>query len=206
MGPINHNANSYDRLIEALKRLPGIGEKTASRLAMYILRSPGPYALELANAIQEAKGKIGFCQLCQDLTEEALCRICGDERRDASLLCMVEDPASMQAIEQTGQYRGRYHILHGNLSPMQSIGPDALQLGRLKDRLQSDSNISEIILALSLDPAGETTTLYLREYLQELPLRITRIASGIPVGAHVQYTDPMTLSRALMSRHELGGS
>ncbi len=199
------NSNSFDQLIESLRKLPGIGEKTAARLAMYILRSTGSYALELAQAIQDAKTKIGFCNLCQDLTEADLCRICSSDQRDQTLVCIVEDPSSMHALEQTNQYNGRYHILHGSLSPMQSIGPESLQLDRLKERLRNDSTIKEIILALNSDPEGEATALFIKEFLQELPLRITRIASGIPVGAHVQYTDPITLSRALSSRYELGG-
>lgn len=196
--------NAYTRLVEQLRVLPGIGEKTANRLAMTILRSPGDYAVNLAGAIQEAKNRIGFCRFCQDLTEEELCRICRDEQRDTSQLCVVEDPASLIAIEQTGQYRGRYHILHGSLSPMQSIGPKTLRLDQLKNRIRQDTSIEEVILALSSDPEGEATALYLREYLEDLSLRLTRIASGMPVGAHVRYTDPITLSRALFSRHELG--
>lgn len=202
----SHYNNSYDRLIEQLRALPSIGEKTATRLAMYILRSPENYAMELASAIQEAKTKIGFCRSCQDLTEEESCRICKDEKRDHSMLCLVEDPASMQAMEKTGQYHGRYYILHGSLSPMHSIGPETLQLSRLKTRLQKDPTIKEVILAFDSDPEGEATTLYLKEYLQDLPLKITRIALGIPVGAYIQYTDPLTLSRAMSSRHEFGGN
>lgn len=198
--------NSFQQLTEQLQRLPGVGEKTAMRLAMFILRSPGSYALELAQSIHAAKTKIGFCKLCQDLTEDEICRICRNEDRDASLLCIVEDPASMRAIEETGQFKGRYHILHGNLSPIQSIGPEALQLDRLKKRLQEETDTQEVILALNSDPEGEATALYLKEFLEELPLSLTRIGSGMPVGAHVQYTDPMTLSRALASRYIVGGS
>lgn len=196
--------NSYAQLIEQLRALPGIGEKTANRLAMYILRSPGDYALNLANTIQDAKMKLRFCQLCQDLTEAERCRICRDEQRDLSQLCIVEEPAGMIAIEQTGHYRGRYHILHGSLSPLQAIGPETLQLERLRDRLGNSSGITEVILALNSDPEGEATALYLKEYLQELPVRVTRIATGVPVGGYVEYTDPMTLSQALANRHEMG--
>lgn len=204
---INNGAydNSFTRLVEELMALPGIGEKTANRLAMYVLRAPGDYAFKLARAIEDAKTKIGICPLCQDLTEDELCKICRDERRDISLLCIVEEPASMIALEKSGQYNGRYHILHGNLSPMQSIVPEDLRLDRLKDRLRSSPEITEAILALNSNPEGEATALYLKEFLQGLPVRVTRIGSGVPVGAIVQYTDPMTLARALSSRHELGG-
>jgi recombination protein RecR len=196
--------NSYTRLVELFCHLPGIGEKTANRLAMYLLRSSGDYALTLADAIEQAKAKIRFCRLCQDLTEEELCRICRNERRDPTLLCIVEEPVSMAAIEQTGQYQGRYHILHGSLSPLQAIGPETLQLDRLRARISNGSQIQEVILALNSDPEGEATALYLKEYLQDVPVRVTRIATGVPVGSHVEYSDPITLSRALANRHEMG--
>lgn len=200
----DHHDNSYHRLIEKLQKLPGIGERTATRLAMYILRSEGDYAKDLAQSIFDAKSKIGFCKLCQDLTENEICRRCRDEHRDASVVCLVEDPASMEALEQTGHYRGRYYILHGSLSPMQAIGPETLDLQRLRKRIEQDMQIREMILAFDSDPEGEATTLYLKEYLQDLNIKMTRMALGIPVGAHIQYTDPLTLSRALSSRHELG--
>lgn len=184
--------------------LPGIGEKTATRLALHIVRSPGNYAFDLAKAIHQAKEKLGICRLCQDLTESDLCFICANERRDGSVLCIVEEPASVEAVEKSGQYQGLYHILHGHLSPLQSIGPDDLRLDQLKVRLRNNPAIQEVILALNSNPEGEATALYLKEFLQELPIRVTRIATGIPVGGHIQYTDPMTLGRALSSRRELG--
>lgn len=184
--------------------LPGIGEKSATRLAVHIVRSPGNYALNLARAIHEAKTKLLICRLCQDLTESELCGICSNDRRDATTLCVVEEPASVEAVEKSGQYHGLYHILHGHLSPLHSIGPDDLRLDQLKDRLRNNSNIQEVILALNSNPEGEATTLYIKEFLQEMPVRVTRIATGVPVGGHVQYTDPMTLARALSSRQELG--
>lgn len=200
---MKHN-NSFAQLVEDLMALPGIGEKSATRLAMHIVRSPGNYALGLAKAIEEAKAKLGICRLCQDLTEAELCTICGNERRDASMLCVVEEPASVEAVENSGQYQGLYHILHGHLSPLQSIGPQDLRLDQLKERLRNSPVIQEVILALNSNPEGEATTLYLKEFLQDLPVRVTRIATGVPVGGHVQYTDPMTLARALSSREELG--
>ncbi len=183
--------------------LPGVGEKTANRLALHILRSPEAYAMDLSKIIQEVKTKIGFCRLCQDLTEGELCDICQDEQRDSSLLCIVEQSAAMFALERTGQYRGLYHILHGSLSPIHSVGPEELRLNRLRERIQEENAVAEVILALNSDPEGEATSLYLKEYLQELPIKVTRLASGIPVGAHVEYADPVTLSRALQLRYAL---
>ena len=195
--------NSLERLTELLMALPGVGEKTANRLALHILRSPEAYAMDLSKIIQEVKTKIGFCRLCQDLTEGELCDICQDEQRDSSLLCIVEQSAAMFALERTGQYRGLYHILHGSLSPIHSVGPEELRLNRLRERIQEENAVAEVILALNSDPEGEATSLYLKEYLQELPIKVTRLASGIPVGAHVEYADPVTLSRALQLRYAL---
>lgn len=203
MGPRKVNKNSLDRLIELLTSLPGVGEKTANRLALYILRSTDDYAESLSKVICEVKTKVGFCRSCQDLTEGEICTLCRDSRRDPSTLCVVEQSAAMSAMERTGQYRGLYHILHGSLSPLQSIGPEELKLDRLRDRVRKDDVIQEVILALNSDPEGEATSLYLKEYLQDLSIRVTRIAFGIPVGAHVEYTDPITLSRALQARQEI---
>jgi len=197
--------NSFTQLLELLTALPGVGEKTANRLAFHILRSSEKYATQLGKSIQEVQARVRFCRLCQDLTEEELCALCQDERRDPSLLCVVEQAAGLVAMESTGHYAGRYHILHGSLSPLHSIGPEELKLSRLKDRLRNDTAIQEVILALNSDPEGEATSLYLKEYLEDLPVRVTRIASGIPVGGHVEYADPVTLSRALQARGEMVG-
>jgi recombination protein RecR len=195
--------HSFAQLIEHLTALPSIGEKTAHRLALHILRAPSEYAVSLAEAIQVARAKMRFCLSCQDLCEEEKCRICCDDSRDTGTLCVIEDPESMQALEKTGQYRGRYHILHGKLSPFQTIGPEELQFERLHKRVQNSQNLSEVILALNSDPEGEATALFLKEYLEKLPIRVTRIAAGIPIGGQVAYTDPMTLSHALLSRYEV---
>lgn len=192
--------SALDDLIQLLMDLPGVGEKTAQRLAFYVLRAPEDYAFRLSQMIRDVKAKIGFCKLCQDLTEGSLCRICQDQHRDPSLLCIVEASSAMTALERTGQYRGRYHILHGSLSPLQSIGPAELHLDRLKERLRHQNEIHEVILALNSDPEGEATAHYLREYLGDLSVRVTKIASGVPVGAHIEYADPITLTRALEAR------
>jgi recombination protein RecR len=195
-------AKPIDHLIEALTKLPGIGKKTASRLAFHILRSSPSEAKELAKAIMEVKEKIRLCSVCFNLTDEALCGICQDERRNRDTLCVVEGPNDLIAIENTGAFHGRYHVLHGALSPLEGIGPEDLKVKELMERLHREK-IEEVILATNPTIEGGATALYLTELIKPLGLRITRIAYGIPMGGEIEYSDGMTLSKALEGRTEI---
>jgi recombination protein RecR len=193
--------NPLERLIKALSRLPGIGEKTATRLALFILREKKGIAPELIQALTTVREKVKFCQICENLTEEELCPICKDERRIPNLICVIQEPVDLLMDEKTGEFRGRYHVLHGVLSPLDGIGPEELRIGSLIKRAQS-GGIDEIILAMNPNSEGEATALYLKKLLSDLPIKVTRIASGVPVGGILEYTDPHTLSKALDNRRE----
>ncbi len=191
-----------DHLIEALTRLPGIGKKTASRLAFHILRSSPSEARELARAILDVKEKIRLCSICFNLTDEDPCGICQDERRAREILCVVEGPNDLMAIENTSVFNGRYHVLHGAISPLDGIGPDDLKIKELLERLQKE-RISEVILANNPTVEGGTTALYLIDLIKPLHIKVTRIAYGIPMGSEIEYSDGMTLSKALEGRREI---
>ncbi|MCC7384924.1 MAG: recombination protein RecR [Deltaproteobacteria bacterium] len=193
------------RLIQALGRLPGIGEKTATRLAFHLLRADKSYVQDLAEAILDASKKIGLCQRCMALTDRELCAICQDARRDGTVLCVVEEVADLQAIERTREYRGRYHVLHGAIAPLEGIGPEQIRLKELLTRLSTpeESGVQEIIIATNPSVEGEATALYLQRLLRPLGLRLTRIASGMPIGGDFQYADPATIARALTGRREM---
>jgi recombination protein RecR len=195
-------AKPIDHLIEALTRLPGIGKKTASRLAFHILRSSSSEAQELARAILDVKEKIRLCSTCFNLTDEDPCRICQEERRSTEILCVVEGPNDLIAIENTGTFNGRYHVLHGTISPLEGIGPDDLKIKELLGRLQKE-RISEVILATNPTVEGGTTALYLTDLIKPLGIKVTRIAYGIPMGSEIEYSDGMTLSKALEGRKEI---
>ena len=195
-------AKPIDHLIEALTRLPGIGKKTASRLAFHILRSSSSEAQELARAILDVKEKIRLCSICFNLTDEDPCRICQDEHRSTEILCVVEGPNDLIAIENTGTFNGRYHVLHGTISPLEGIGPDDLKIKELLGRLQKE-RISEVILATNPTVEGGTTALYLTDLIKPLGIKVTRIAYGIPMGSEIEYSDGMTLSKALEGRREI---
>src|SRR5512136_2123496 len=195
-------AKPIDHLIEALMRLPGIGKKTASRLAFHILRSSLSEAQELAKAILDVKEKIRLCSTCFNLTDEDPCRICQDERRSAEILCVVEGPNDLIAIENTGTFNGRYHVLHGTISPLEGIGPDDLKIKELLERLQRE-RISEVILATNPTVEGGATALYLSGLIKPFSIKVTRIAYGIPMGSEIEYSDGMTLSKALEGRREI---
>jgi recombination protein RecR len=195
-------AKPIDHLIEALTKLPGIGRKTASRLAFHILRSNPSEAKELARAILDVKEKIRLCSVCFNLTDENLCGICQDERRNRDTLCVVEGPNDLIAIENTGTFHGRYHVLHGALTPLEGIGPEDLKVKELMERLHKEK-IAEVILATNATVEGGATALYLTELIKPLGLRITRIAYGIPMGGEIEYSDGMTLSKALEGRREI---
>jgi recombination protein RecR len=190
------------RLIRELAKLPGIGEKTASRLAFHVLRAPGEYARELAQALVEVKEKIRLCSTCMNLTEQDPCTLCSDVRRDPSLVAVVATPPDLYAIERTGGFRGRYHVLHGVLSPLEGIGPDDLRIKELLGRV-GRGELKEIIVATSPNVEGEATALYLAKVLRPLGVRVTRIASGLAVGGELEYADGVTITRALEGRREM---
>jgi recombination protein RecR len=192
------------RLIPRLSRLPGIGEKSATRLAFHILRAPEAHARELAQAILEVREKVRLCSVCCNLTEADPCELCASARRDPRTVCVVGQPTDLIAIERGGSYRGRYHVLHGVLSPLDGIGPEDLRIAELVRRLQpSEDPITEIILATSPNVEGEATAMYLARLIKPLGVKVTRIASGVPIGGELEYVDQVTLTRALDGRREV---
>jgi len=194
-------SESISRLIDELAKMPGIGVKSAQRLAFYILKAPQETALSLANAIREVKEKVRHCSICFNLTEEDPCAICRNERRDPSTICVVEEANDVLALEKIGEYRGLYHVLGGALSPLDGVGPDDLHIKQLLDRLSQ--GIKEIILATNPNVEGEATALYLMKLIKPLKIKVTRVARGLPVGGDLEYADQATLSRALEDRVEL---
>jgi recombination protein RecR len=190
------------RLIEALQRLPGIGPKTAQRLAFFLLKRPAEEVAALAESLTQLKALIVHCRVCFNVTQDDPCRICRDPQRDARSLCVVEEPNDLLAIERTGEFRGRYHVLLGALSPLDGIGPEDLKVRELLSRLERDP-VEEIILATNPSVEGEATALYLGKLLKPFATRITRIARGLPVGGDLEYADEVTLSRALEGRKDL---
>ena len=193
------------RLIEEFYRLPGIGPKSAQRLAYYLLRMPTADARSLAEAIVEVKDKVTLCSICQNVTEIDPCRICTDSARDRSIMCVVEEPLDILALERTGSYIGLYHVLHGAISPMDGIGPDDLKMRELLDRLR-DGETKEIILATNPNLEGEASSMYLARLIGPLGLRVTRLARGLPAGGDLEYADDVTLTRALEGRQEMDGA
>jgi recombination protein RecR len=196
------HAKPINRLIEALTRLPGIGKKTASRLAFHILRSSLSDAQELARSILDVKEKIRLCSVCFNLTDDDPCQICQNPNRSDEILCIVEGPNDLMAIENTGEYGGRYHVLHGTISPLEGVGPEDIKIKELIERLKK-GKISEVILATNPTVEGGTTALYLTDLVRPLGVKITRIAYGIPVGSEIEYADGMTLLKALEGRREV---
>ena len=195
-------AAPLENLIEQLCRLPGIGPKSAQRLAFHILSLPRSEAEELASAIIELKDRISFCRTCFNIAEGESCAICLDARRDESVLCVVEEPRDVLAIERTGAFRGRYHVLGGAISPIDGVGPDELRIQELVSRLGPGA-ISEVIVATNPNAEGEATALYLARLLRPRGVRVTRIASGLPVGGDLEYADEVTLGRAMSGRTDL---
>lgn len=193
---------ALDELIRELRRLPGVGEKTASRLAHFIVRMDREVAEGIARAILEAKNRIQTCRVCFNVSEENPCRICSGEDRDPSIVCVVEEPLDLLAIERSGSFRGRYHVLQGTLSPLEGIRPEDLRIEELAERLRGGV-VQEAILALNPTIEGEATALYLTKLLKPLSVRVTRIASGVPMGADLEYIDRVTLTRAIENRREL---
>jgi recombination protein RecR len=189
-------------LVDELGRLPGIGPKSAQRIAFFLLKSAPDDAKRLARVIVEAKERVSWCRRCFNFAEGELCVYCRDDRRDSSLLCVVEEPRDIAAVERTQEYRGRYHVLLGAISPIEGIGPDQLKIKELLARV-NDEGVQEVILATNPNIEGEATAMYLARLLQPLGLRVTRIASGLPVGGDLEYADEVTLGRALEGRREV---
>ena len=200
--PIPAAAPPLARLIQELNKLPGIGPKSAQRLAYYVIRLPEQEAHALAEAIVAVKDKIGFCSVCQNLTDVDPCTLCTDSRRDFSQICVVEEPVDVLALERTYCYRGLYHVLHGVISPINGIGPEDLKLKQLLPRLESGSVI-EVIIATNPTLEGEATAMYIRRHIAPLNVKVTHLARGLPVGGELEYADDLTLSRAFQGRREL---
>lgn len=190
------------QLVDELGRLPGVGPKSAQRIAFHLLKVPKEDALRLASAIAEAKERVQFCDRCFNFSEGELCEICRDDRRDGTLVCVVEEPRDIVAVERTGEFRGRYHVLGGAINPIEGIGPDQLRVRELLARLDPEG-ISEVILCTNPNLEGEATAMYLARMLRPLGLTVTRIASGLPVGGDLEYADELTLGRALEGRREV---
>ena len=198
-------ALAYDgaiqRLIDAFGRLPGIGPKGAQRIAFYLLSADEQEAADLADAITEVKAKVRFCDICGNVCEASPCPICADPRRDHTLICVVEEPKDVMSIERTREYRGLYHVLGGAINPMANVGPNDLKIPQLLARLNGDG-VQEVILALDPNIEGEATTTYLSRLLGPLGLKVTRLASGLPMGSDLEYADEITLGRALTGRRD----
>jgi recombination protein RecR len=195
-----HYPLSILNLIKNLAKLPGVGEKTAERLAMHILRSPLKEAEQLAAGILDIRQKVRICSLCFALSETETCHTCSDPSRNTSLLCVVEQPADMVAIEKSGSFKGLYHVLSGVLSPMNGVGPDNIRIRELIERTR-EGKIKEIILATGTNVEGEATASYIAQCLLKYPVKVTRIASGVPIGGDLKYVDQVTLRRAMETRH-----
>jgi recombination protein RecR len=190
------------RLIEELHRLPGIGPKSAQRLAYHLLRATNAEAQALAEAILEVKERIVFCSICQNMTDVDPCLICDDNARDRSQICVVEEPLDILSVERTRGYHGLYHVLHGAISPMEGIGPEQLKVRELLERLR-DGSVNEVIMATNPNLEGEATAMYVSRLLQPLGLRVTRLARGLPMGGDLEYADDLTLARAFENRQDI---
>ncbi|MBH23898.1 MAG: recombination protein RecR [Myxococcales bacterium] len=196
------------RLVNFLSQLPGIGEKTATRLAFHIIRSPEEFARGLAGALVDVKEHVGFCSICCNLTQDDPCRICTAGGRERHVVCVVEGTPDLMAIERTGEFQGMYHVLHGALRPLEGVGPDDIRVKELVQRLAATSGdeetrVTEVIVATNPNTDGETTALYIAKLLRPFDVKVTRIASGVPIGGDLEYTDRVTLSRALAGRREI---
>jgi recombination protein RecR len=195
-------AGPVQALIDELGRMPGVGPKSAQRIAFYLLKLPKEDAQRLAHAINEVKDRISFCTRCYNIAEGELCGLCLDERRDPTLVCVVEEPRDIVAVEKTQEFRGRYHVLQGAINPIEGVGPEQLRVKELLARLDREG-IVEVILCTNPNIEGEATAMYLARLLKPLGLKVTRIASGLPVGGDLEYADELTLGRALEGRREV---
>jgi recombination protein RecR len=197
-----HYAKPLARLVGELERLPGVGPKSAQRLAFYLLRLPREEAARLAEAILEVKDRIGACAVCYNFTDQPVCELCSNERRDRTVLCVVAEPRDLLAMERTGEFTGRYHVLGGVISPMEGVGPEMLRIRELVERLQP-GEVKEIILATNPTVEGDTTAMYLARLVKPFGVRVTKIAFGLPIGGDLDYADQATLIQALEGRREL---
>ena len=199
---MSYYSPSIEKLIEAFEKLPSIGSKTAARLAFYILNASEEETTEFINAIENAKKNLKYCSKCYNISDTDPCTICGNPARDASTICVVEDVRDVVAMEGTHEFKGVYHVLHGSISPMNGVGPDDIKIKELLSRLM-DGQVKELILATNPRVEGEATAMYISKLVKPLGIKVTRIAHGIPVGGDLEYTDEVTLSRALEGRREL---
>jgi len=199
---VSSYAGPVQDLIDQLGRMPGVGPKSAQRIAFHLLKLPRDDALRLAGAIVEVKDKVTFCPRCFNIAEGAECNICSDARRDTTVICVVEEPKDIVSVEKTGEFRGRYHVLQGAISPIDGIGPDQLKVKELLGRLD-DEAVTELILCTNPNLEGEATAMYLSRLIKPLGVKVTRIASGLPVGGDLEYADELTLGRALEGRREI---
>jgi len=195
-------SESLERLIQELSKMPTIGRRTAQRLALYLVKAPKEEVEALVDAIVKMKQRIRFCSECGALTEDEICSICSDPKRDRSVICVVEEPGNVMRIEGTGEYKGLYHVLHGRLSPLDGIGPEDLSLDRLKQRIE-ELGVSEVIIATNPNVEGEATSNYIAQALKPLGIRITGIATGVPIGSDLDLADEITLARAIKGRGEI---
>ena len=199
---MDHYALPIANLIDQFSKLPGIGRKSAQRLAFYVLEMDSEEAIKLSSAILEAKERIGFCQVCGNLTDKPVCSICSNTGRDKSLICVVEGPRDIIAMEKSREFKGLYHVLHGTISPMENIGPQDIKIKELLNRL-GDDTVKEVVIATNPTVEGEATALYISRLIKPLGVKVTRIAHGIPVGGDLEYFDEITLARAMEGRREM---
>lgn len=195
---------ALQKLIDELGKLPGVGPKSAQRIAFHLIKIPEQEALSLADAIQQAKQKVRFCETCFNMSDEAICEICSDSQRDSSLVCVVEEPRDIVALERTREYKGLYHVLQGAINPIDGIGPEQLKIRELLERLKGDT-VVEVILCTNPNIEGEATAMYLAKLIEPLGIQVSRIASGLPVGGDLEYADELTLGRALEGRRNISG-
>ena len=188
------------RLVQRLSRLPGIGEKTATRLAFHLIRGPEIHLRELAEALLDVVEKVGLCSTCMNLTQDDPCSLCADTRRDGRLICVVASPSDVAAIDRGGEFRGRFHVLHGLLSPLEGIGPDDIHVAELVRRVGDGSAVDEVIVATAASVEGEATAMYIARLLKPLEVTVSRIATGLPVGGELEYSDQATIAKALAGR------
>ena len=195
---------ALQKLIDELGKLPGVGPKSAQRIAFHLIKIPEQDAFSLADAIQQAKQKVRFCETCFNMSDEAICEICSDSQRDSSLVCVVEEPRDIVALERTREYKGLYHVLQGAINPIDGIGPEQLKIRELLERLKGNT-VVEVILCTNPNIEGEATAMYLAKLIEPLGIQVSRIASGLPVGGDLEYADELTLGRALEGRRNISG-
>ena len=206
MVPLNNSQfflTSLNRLIESFRRLPGVGPKTAQRLAFYVLKMQEEDVREFSDSLTDLKSQIIYCDICQNISEKVTCEMCVDKSRDDSLVCVVEDPMDIYVLDKAGIYNGTFHVLHGSISPSRGVGPEELRIKQLIERIEKNTNIKEIIIATNLNLEGEATGMYLQQILAHTKIKITRLARGLPSGSDIEYADQTTISHALNSRVDI---